>query len=1036
MGSLTIRALRKLVRFACPSIGLFVWLVPVVLEDHKARAQTVVISTDQTTTQNLDTLAGGDPGTSAIVNPGVTVDTSNPPGSGGNAIVGGSRPWELTNGGFITGQNRGVDLSAGGSVTNSAGSSVTAVSLQAIRIRNAPGTVINAGTVLARRESVLLTGGGSVTNETGASITSTTREAIQIQGGSGTVVNAGTLLGQRETILLLGGGSVTNDAGASITSTAREAIQIQGGAGTVNNAGTIDSRLEGVLLNSGGTVTNALSGLIQSAIREGIQISGSAGTVDNLGTVDAGTIGVFLDRGGSLTNHEGATITGGTIGARVDNGGTLDNLAGATITGNNGSGVEMRGGGTVVNGAGSTISGTTRGVFITGGGGSGQLTNEGTITGNQFGVFLNNGGTVTNLAGATISGNTEGLRVNNGVTNITNAGTISGAGTAIRFGNAGDTLTLQTGSVLNGNVNGRGGNDQLFLEGTGTEDSNFQNFEGLTMQGTDWTLSGTSGFNNATITSGTLRITGTLNSPTTIGPAGILGGNGTIGGSVTNNGQISPGAGPATLTITNNYTHAAGAVYNVDIEPAGTSDQLSVGGTATLNGGTVVVTAAPGTYAPGTVYTIVDAATVAGTFDGVVSNSAFVTPSLVHNASTVQLAIAVAPFTTFAATPNQLAIANYVDLTAPSATGDYATVVGSLFSLEPDAYRNALDAVSGDVYPSTTELAIQTHDQFNTTIGTRINNYWVTQRGLLDGVGLAAQDNGLAIDFASGASQIADGGGLWFQGYYVTGDLDGDGNAAGTDFDIQGIAGGIDAQVSDTLLLGVAAGTSWTTGDFSSRNNARVDIDSYEVGAYGSYFDGFVGLDGIVSLGVQDADSERPIAFGAIQRTATASYDSHVIAAYGEASVLYDIADDTQIQPLVGLRYSDFESDGFQETGAGSLNITTNGFSRESLRSSLGLRLTHQDMLNDGTELVPWAYALWSHEFLDRSVSFNGSLAGAIAGPTFSVAGVESSRDSLDLGGGLSIATTENLSVFAGYGTSLSTDGVSHTFQGGLRFHW
>ena len=1000
------------------------------------RAQTVIISTDQTTTQNLDTLAGGDPGTSAVVNPGVTVDTSNPPGSGGSAIIGGSRPWELTNGGFVTGQSRGVDLSAGGSVTNSAGSSVTGVSLQGIRIRNAPGTVINAGTVLGRREGVLITGGGAVTNEAGGSITSTTREAIQIQGGNGTVQNAGALLAQRETIFLLGGGTVTNEAGGSITSTTREAIQIQGGAGMVDNAGLIDAQREGILLNSGGSVTNAASGQIQSNTREGIQISGSAGTVDNFGTVDAGTIGVFLDRGGSLTNHEGATITGGTIGARVDNGGTLNNLASASITGNNGAGAEMRGGGTVINGVGSTISGTTRGVFITGGGGSGSLTNEGTITGNQFGVFLNNGGTVTNLAGATITGNTEGLRVNNGVTNITNAGTISGAATAIRFGNAADTLTLQTGSILNGNVNGRGGNDQLFLEGTATEDSNFQNFETLTMQGADWTLSGTSGFNNATITSGTLRITGALNSPTTIGPAGTLGGNGTIGGSVINNGQIAPGAGPATLTIANNYTHAANAVYNVDIEPAGTSDLLSVGGTATLNGGTVVVTAAPGTYGPGTVYTIVDAGSVAGTFDGAVSNSAFVTPTLVHNATTVQLAIAVAPFTAFAATPNQLAIANYMDITAPTAMGDYATVVASLFSLEPEAYRSALDTISGDVYPSTTELAIQSHDQFNTAIGSRLNNYWSTQAGLLDGTGLALQDNGLAVDFSSGASQSGDRGGFWLQGYYVTGDVDGDGNAAGTDFDIQGLAGGIDAQVSETLLLGVAVGTSWTTGEFSSRNNARVEIDGYEVGAYASYFDGFVGLDGIVSLGAQEANSERPIAFGGVQRTAVASYDSLVLSAYGEASVLYDVTDDTQIQPLLGLRYSDFESDSFQETGAGSLNITTNGFSRESLRSSLGARLTHQDTLDDGTRLVPWAYALWSHEFLDKSVSFNGSLAGAIAGPTFSVAGVETSRDSVDLGVGVTLVTVDNLSLFAGYGTSLSTDGVSHSFQGGLRLHW
>ena len=76
------------------------------------------------------------------------------------------------------------------------------------------------------------------------------------------------------------------------------------------------------------------------------------------------------------------------------------------------------------------------------------------------------------------------------------------------------------------------------------------------MQGTDWTLSGTSGFNNASIDSGILRVTGSLNSPLTIGPGGALGGNGAIGGAVVNNGEISPGAGIATLNLGSTYSQA------------------------------------------------------------------------------------------------------------------------------------------------------------------------------------------------------------------------------------------------------------------------------------------------------------------------------------------------------------------------------------------------------------------------------------------------------------------------------------------------
>ena len=153
-------------------------------------AQAVIVSTDQAITQNLDTLAGGDPGIDAVINPGVAVDTSSPPGSGGNALFGTSRAWEITNGGFVTGQARGIDLGAGGVVINDPGASITGLTNEGLRIRNATGTVINSGDILGRREGVFLFSGGFVTNNAGGSITSNTREAIQIQGGTGTVDNS------------------------------------------------------------------------------------------------------------------------------------------------------------------------------------------------------------------------------------------------------------------------------------------------------------------------------------------------------------------------------------------------------------------------------------------------------------------------------------------------------------------------------------------------------------------------------------------------------------------------------------------------------------------------------------------------------------------------------------------------------------------------------------------------------------------------------------------------------------------------------
>src|SRR5690606_13566205 len=103
---------------------------------------------------------------------------------------------------------------------------------------------------------------------------------------------------------------------------------------------------------------------------------------------------------------------------------------------------------------------------------------------------------------------------------------------------------------------------------------------------------------------------------------GWLGGNGTLD-STTVNGTIAPGDlfAPAigTLRITGNYLQAANSFYTVDLSADGAADRITVDGTATLEGGTVVPLRLLGQqYAPGHDYRILSAAGgVSGAFAGV-----------------------------------------------------------------------------------------------------------------------------------------------------------------------------------------------------------------------------------------------------------------------------------------------------------------------------------------------------------------------------------------------------------------------------------
>jgi hypothetical protein len=300
------------------------------------------------------------------------------------------------------------------------------------------------------------------------------------------VSNAGTISGSESYNIgwsgvgLYAGGSVINEAGGTIT--APYAVYINGGTGAVTNAGDIRGQ------NNPGT---------------------------SIGNWGGAWGGVFLGKGGSVTNLAGATISGFDFGIFA--------------TGN---------AATVMN-AGD-ISGEVGVIAL---GSAAAVTNSGAIAGAQVGshfffgfgpiplgdgVFMSAGGTVTNKAGGTITGAADGVYIGGGTGTVTNAGTISGTTASVEFAGSGaNTLTLETGSTLNGDAIGStasGATNALGLEGHGTANNNFLNFNTLTEQANaNWTLGGDETF-GATTVSGRLVVAGDLSGgATTLGdPAGDL----------------------------------------------------------------------------------------------------------------------------------------------------------------------------------------------------------------------------------------------------------------------------------------------------------------------------------------------------------------------------------------------------------------------------------------------------------------------------------------------------------------------------------
>src|SRR5262249_4587998 len=313
--------------------------------------------------------------------------------------------------------------------------------------------------------------------------------------------------------------------------------------------------------------------------------------------------------------------------ANISNTGGVIQAAGpAIVTGN----VTLNNAGTVQSASGVALASS----------GLATVTNlaGGLITGGGMGILattLN----VTNASGGTINGGTSGI-VGSGT--VTNAGTISGGTSSVSFNGAGtNTLTLQTGSVLNGDSVGSttaGATNKLILQGSGTVDNHFTGFNTLDVEASGtWVWNSNSAIDATTVNSGTLVVDNVLASPVrvNVNSDGTLTAHVIISGdiSVASGGTVAPGAAVpfSTLTVLGTVSFQPGSVFRVNADATGKNDRLAITGSATLTGGTVNVLAG-GSFVPSSsiTYTILTTTNVNGlggtTFTGVTTSLAFLTP--------------------------------------------------------------------------------------------------------------------------------------------------------------------------------------------------------------------------------------------------------------------------------------------------------------------------------------------------------------------------------------------------------------------------
>ncbi|WP_395608759.1 autotransporter domain-containing protein [Pseudomonas sp. B22129] len=363
------------------------------------------------------------------------------------------------------------------------------------------------------------------------------------------------------------------------------------------------------------------------------------------------------------------------------------------------------------------------------------------------------------------------------------------------------------------------------------------------------------------------------------------------------------------LAVQGDYTQAAGSTLMTGLVPQANPAKLQVSNQASLNGGTLYLSAQPGSYPLGQRYSILQAkGAVNGEFASIDSRefSPFLRAFQVKQGNDLLVEFGRGRSLVSAAnTANQRAVANAADAqTVPT------PLLQRLTALFPEQAPLALDQLSGELHASTQAVLIE--------------NSRVLRQAALD-------RQRLGQDTRSAGPEAATRG-AWVQLPRQSGQLAGDDGTSRTSHNSTGLLVGFDHQLEQGTRLGVVAGSG--TSDVKAGARGKAKIDSYQLGLHvGHNWDAF-GLSGGIAYAQHEIETKRRVSFAGVENRLSAQYASRSVQTFAEANYKFS-HDFWDWQPYLQLVNVQQRSDGFTERGGiaalrgkrskENVNLTTGG---------------------------------------------------------------------------------------------------------------
>lgn len=487
-------------------------------------------------------------------------------------------------------------------------------------------------------------------------------------------------------------------------------------------------------------------------------------------------------------------------------------------------------------------------------------------------------------------------------------------------------------------------------------------------------------------------VTGAIGGANGLKQINVVGGNASVTGAVQAQGFS---LGTNTLAIGGVLTtNAAGTIATT--LASDTVFGKIVAGTALINGGGItVVPTVTGALTNGTTYKIVDSpAGPTGVPVNVINSSpryTFAGVATTLGAVNIRLAT-VTPLAALVTAPGAAAVAPILEANA-LAGSDLLTIQDAIAMLPSAAtIDNALQQLApGAANLAAPWIAGQTTRLFDDLWMARVDEI---QKLCCSPCEPSQSGGPVKTTECKGNDKRSNWWGKGFASQGRQGDVN---NQSGYRSEALGLILAHDIALNENTRIGLGGAYANTTID-GNNSTGRTKIDSYQLTAYVSHAPGPWFVQGAVTVGVDQYEDSRTIAFTGINRTAKAEYSGQQYNGVIMAGRHFYM-NQTTITPLASLQASRIRVESYTETGAGDANLRVSSQNYDFAQSTVGIKAEQIIYANSGT-YSPEVHAKWLHDFSSTTMQQDASFTGGGAG--FSTQGITQDREMFNVGAGIS----------------------------------